>query len=373
FLKLLDAKTWLAAYGQVFFSFSIGFGIMIAYASFLPRKSDITNNAFIVGLTDAFTAFLAGFAVFSAIGFLSYRTGVRIDSISGGASLAFITFPIIIENMRFPVLFGILFFIMLLTLGIDSAFSLVESSSAGLMDKYHLPRKTVNAWIAVAGFILGLIFTTRSGVHWLSITDYFLSNYGLVIVGLLECIIIGWVFGSGKLRRYVNSVSEMKIGIWWDIFIRFFTPVFLLISLTITTIQIFTDVEKTDLKGYTPLPIFLGGVLVLLVFLAASIILGWKHQKLSLEEEEDFNLIYGEIKEADKDFEKPNILLDIIILFAMLFGVGLLTLLLLLFLPGWLAMLIVGIVFFAGGLTFCLMRYKKTGKEEFINGEVETD
>ncbi|MDD3626702.1 MAG: hypothetical protein PHV06_05235, partial [bacterium] len=241
------------------------------------------------------------------------------------------------------------------------------------MDKYHITRKTANTAIAVVGFILGLIFTTKSGVHWLSITDYFLSNYGLVVVGLLECIVIGWVFGSGKLRRYVNSISEFKIGIWWDIFIRFFTPIFLLISLGITTYQMFIDIEHTDLADYSTLTIFLGGFLVLVFFLILSIILGWKHQKLSEEEENEYNAIYGEIKEADKDFEKPNILLDIIILFAMLFGVGLLTLFLILFLPGWIAMLIVGIIFFGGGLTFSFIRLKKIGKEELINVEAEKE
>jgi len=71
FSKLGDVNVWLAAYAQVFFSFSLAQGIMITYASFLRRKSDLTNNAFIVALADAGTSFLAGFAVFSVVGYLA--------------------------------------------------------------------------------------------------------------------------------------------------------------------------------------------------------------------------------------------------------------------------------------------------------------
>jgi NSS family neurotransmitter:Na+ symporter len=71
FSKLGDVNVWLAAYAQVFFSFSLAQGIMITYASFLKKKSDLTNNAFIVALADAGTAFLAGFAVFSVVGYLT--------------------------------------------------------------------------------------------------------------------------------------------------------------------------------------------------------------------------------------------------------------------------------------------------------------
>lgn len=366
FSKLLKAETWLAAYGQVFFSFSIGFGVMIAYASFLPKKTDIVNNAFIVGLTDALTAFLSGFAVFSAIGFLSLTKGVPIDSIKGGAGLAFVTFPTIIENMggAWVTIFGLMFFMMLLTLGIDSAFSLVEAGAAGLMDKYKFKRIHANTLICVLAFILGIVFTSRSGVHWLTIADYFYNNFGLILVGLFECLVVGWIFGTGRFRRYINEYSEFRVGIWWDIFIKVLTPLFLIVSLGITIYNIFTNIEETDLAGYSTTCIIIGGASLIIISLIAAFLLGWRHQKLSKEELDAIPT--GKEKRTGK-----QIVIDILIMLGMLFGIQILTLILIPFMPGWIAMLIVGVVFLAGGLIFCIFKLKK--KKEIQKDAIQED
>ncbi len=348
FSKLLKIDTWLAAYGQVFFSFSIGFGVMITYASFLPKKTDIVNNAFIVGLVDAATAFIAGFAVFSAIGFLSLKTGTPIESVSGGGvGLAFVTFPTIVENMPLlPVVAGLLFFIMLLTLGIDSAFSLVEAAASGLMDKWGVKRWVANTTVCGLAFLLGIIYTTRSGVHWLTITDYFFNNFGLVVVGLLECIVIGWFFGTGKFREHVNKTSEVKIGIWWDFFIKYFTPTFLIISVVLTIVKFITKIDTTDLAGYSMVHIILGGGAVILIFLIISLILS----------------------DIPKKLEKKVLfkhLIDLGIMLAVILGLAFLTFILIWILPqDWVAMLIVGVLFLFGGLTFFLLKIKKKSETE---------
>ena len=119
FDRLGDVNVWIAAYAQVFFSLSLAQGIMITYASFLKKKSDLTNNAFIIAFADAGTAFLAGFAVFSVIGYLTVSQGIGIAELSmSGPGLTFITYPTAISLLPFAAsLFGILFFIALLTFG----------------------------------------------------------------------------------------------------------------------------------------------------------------------------------------------------------------------------------------------------------------
>jgi NSS family neurotransmitter:Na+ symporter len=82
FSKLLDPHVWLAAYGQIFFSLSLAMGIMIVYASYLPRKSDVTNNAFITSFANCGTSFFAGFAIFSTLGYLAYATGVDVSEVA---------------------------------------------------------------------------------------------------------------------------------------------------------------------------------------------------------------------------------------------------------------------------------------------------
>ena len=119
---------------------------------------------------------------------------------------------------------GALFFIMLLTLAIDSAFSLVEGVAAGFMDKWNVKRLRVNFGVALIALLLGVTYTTQAGYYWLDIVDHFMNNFGLILVCLFECIAIGYFYGTGRLRKYVNSESEVSVGIWWDIMIMFVTP-----------------------------------------------------------------------------------------------------------------------------------------------------
>jgi len=239
FAALGDSKVWLAAYTQVFFSLSVGFGVMIAYASFLPRRSDIVNNAFIVALANCGTSFLGGFAVFGALGHYASKTGVDVAEVLGssqarGFGLAFIAYPSIISTLgKAAVFFGAIFFLMLIMLAIDSAFSLVEGVAAGFMDKFNSRRLRANFGVAFVGILVGLIFITRSGYYWLDIVDHFMNSFALAIVGLLECVVIGYFYGTGKLRDYVNSKSEFSIGKWWDIMIMFVTPVVLAIAIAL--------------------------------------------------------------------------------------------------------------------------------------------
>ncbi|MDR6120480.1 SNF family Na+-dependent transporter [Bacillus sp. SLBN-46] len=97
---ILNGKVWIAAYGQIFFSLSIGFAIMITYSSYLPKKSDINNNAFITAFANSGFELLAGIGVFAALGFMAKQQGVPIDEVvSSGIGLAFVVFPSIINEV----------------------------------------------------------------------------------------------------------------------------------------------------------------------------------------------------------------------------------------------------------------------------------
>jgi NSS family neurotransmitter:Na+ symporter len=87
--------------------------------------------------------------------------------------------------------------------------------------------------VAFVGVLVGLIFTTRAGYYWLDILDHFMNNFALAAVGLLECLVIGYFYGTGKIRDYVNSKSEFSIGKWWDVMIMFVTPVVLAITIAL--------------------------------------------------------------------------------------------------------------------------------------------
>lgn len=269
FSALLRPGVWLAAYGQVFFSLSLAMGTLVVYASYLPKRSDISNNAFITSLADAGTAFFAGFAVFSTLGYLALSMGVGVPDVTGsGFGLAFITYPTAISLLpALAPLFGILFFLLLLTLGVDSAFSQVEPVVASLTDKWGFKKRWVLPGICGLSFLIGILYTTRGGFYWLDIADYFVCTFGLTLVGLLECLVIGYGFGAKKLRGYVNEVSDFRVGRWWDVCVMGITPAILGVSFIY-------ELVKLVQKGYGDYPRWVGfaGVGGLLSILVLSFI-----------------------------------------------------------------------------------------------------
>lgn len=271
FAALLDLEVWSAAFTQVFFSLTLGFGVMFAYASFLPEKTDIVNNAIIISLMDAGTAFVGGLVVFATLGHYAHSSNLPVESvIKAGPSLAFITYPTIISHFpAFSGLIGFLFFFMLFTLGIDSAFSLVESVVTGIMDKFNTRRIPTLIGVGTTGLLLGLFFCFQSGLLWLDIVDHFMNQYGLMTVCLLEVIFVGWVLNTESLRNYINLNSEVKIGKWWDYCLRFFIPV----VLTVLLISWLGQRVNGSYENYGRSAEFLGGWLFVLLLPPVAVIL----------------------------------------------------------------------------------------------------
>ncbi|RLF25678.1 MAG: sodium-dependent transporter [Thermoplasmata archaeon] len=278
FSKLAEPQVWLAAYTQVFFSLSVGFAIMIAYASFLPRKSDIVKNAFIIGTGDALTAFLGGLAVFGALGYKAHLSGVPVSEVvRSGPGLAFVTYPEIISNLPAPQLFGLLFFLMLLTLAIDSAFSLVEAVAAATMDKWGWSHRRSNLTVGGLAFLLGIPLTFGAGLHWLDIVDRFMNQIGLSLVVLGETLLIGYYFGSERMRTYVNGLSDFSVGKWWNACIMIITPAviaWLLISEVLARIK-----APYGDSGLRSQEFVFGWLILVLIFLIAFGLQGAKGKK----------------------------------------------------------------------------------------------
>jgi NSS family neurotransmitter:Na+ symporter len=269
FSALASPQVWLAAYAQIFFSLSLAQGIMIAYARFLPKKSDVTNNAVITALADGGTAFLAGFAVFSALGYLAFQTGLPMTEIAReGIGLAFITYPTAIAQMPLAAsLFGVVFFLALLTFGIDSAFSMVESVTNGIQDKFGVKRERSTLIVCLIGFSTGLLLVFGSGIHWVDIMDHVLSNFALVLIGLLECLSFAYLLGGERIRRYANERSELFLGRWYSVMLKLVAPVALISVAVASIVEILTE-------GYGGFPAWAlaVGILIVLASIAVSFI-----------------------------------------------------------------------------------------------------
>jgi neurotransmitter:Na+ symporter, NSS family len=237
FNALTNPSVWIDAYAQVFFSLGIGMGVVIAYSSYLPKKSDITGNALIIGFTNSLFSVFTGFAVFGILGHMVYTSGLPIDQVvQSGIGLAFIVFPSAFNAMAgstplFAKIFGALFFSSLIVAGISSSISMIEAFVSGLMDKFKVKRHLWVTIICILGFFGGIIFTTEGGFAWLDIVDHFLLSYGLVIVGLLEIIIVAWIFGSSRIIEHANKMSKIKIGYTLSSLLKIVTPLVLAIVL----------------------------------------------------------------------------------------------------------------------------------------------
>ncbi|WP_273124973.1 sodium-dependent transporter [Metabacillus sp. HB246100] len=228
--KIGDGKVWVAAYGQIFFSLSIAFAIMITYSSYLPKKSDITNNAFITGFSNSAFELLAGIGVFSALGFMAAQQGVPVSEVvKAGVGLAFVVFPQIINE--FPALnglFGFLFFGSLVLAGLSSLISIVETFVAGVQEKFNVSRTKAVMFGGGLSALISIVFATKGGLYFLDSADYFINQFGVALAGLFEVIAIAWFAKELKnLQSHANSMSDIQLGVWWRICLSVITPVVL--------------------------------------------------------------------------------------------------------------------------------------------------
>ncbi|AOR24375.1 sodium-dependent transporter [Clostridium taeniosporum] len=280
--KVLDPKVWVAAYGQVFFSLSLAMGIMVTYSSYLPKKTDINNSAFMTAFANCGFEFLCAIAVFGILGYMATVQGVPVSEVvSSGVGLAFIVFPTVFNAMGlWGTILGVLFFACLIFAGITSSVSLTEAVSAPFIDKFGWKRNKVITVICMIGFLMSIIFATGGALYLLDIIDNFINNYGIVVVGLLEVLLVGWILKPYIIREHTNEISYFRIGKWWDATVKYITPailIFMLIQSVITEI-------KSPYGGYPLKALFMYGWSAILIGILGAIIISkktWKNKNIN--------------------------------------------------------------------------------------------
>ncbi|MBT3406567.1 sodium-dependent transporter [Candidatus Woesearchaeota archaeon] len=270
FAALLSTEIWLAAASQIFFTLSLGFGIMIAYSSYKKETQDIAKDAYVTAFANSAISIFSGFVVFAVLGYMAFSTGVGVpDVVASGPGLVFVVFPQALALMPWAWFFASLFFLTLLMLGIDSAFSLVESVNTVIADKAKNAVKHKIAFVVcLVSFLLGIIFTTNAGLYFLDVVDHFITNFGLVLAGIFECLAIGWIYGAERLRTYINKVSEWKVGPWWSVAIKYVIP----IILTILVVVQFIKEIGANYEGYPTWAIGIGWLTVVIPLVVAAIL-----------------------------------------------------------------------------------------------------
>ena len=239
FSKILDFDIWVGAYGQIFFTLSLGFGIMIAYSSYLPKKSDVVKNGIIAGIANSVFSIIVGFGVFGILGYMAQQQGVGIEDVAtSGIGLAFIAFPKAINLLPgLPQLFGFAFFFSLTIAGLSSSISLIESVVSSLIDNFSLSRKKAVTIVSIIGFLLGVPMVTQGGLAILDIVDHFVNIFGLLVVGLVEMLILSYAFDLDRIKDNMNISSDFHIGNGWKAMIKFIAPIFIGIGFVQNTIS----------------------------------------------------------------------------------------------------------------------------------------
>ena len=243
---MANYKVWLAAFGHIFFSLSVGFGIMLTYSSYLKRKTNLTGSGLVVALANSSFEILAGIGIFAALGFMAYSAGSSVDEVvSGGIGLAFIAFPKIISSLGAGGdLFGFLFFASLTVAGVTSMVSILQVPIAAFQDKLGWSRKRAVTIIAGGSAIVStILFSTHSAITFVDIIDYFANNIGIVGGGLLSIILVTWFRRPllKELQQHVNQYSSIKLGLGWNILLTIVTPLSLLVALALTLKSIFAE------------------------------------------------------------------------------------------------------------------------------------
>lgn len=235
--RIAEPRVWLNAYSQIFFSLSIGFGIMVTYASYLKRKSDITTSALTVGFANSSFEILAGIGVFSVLGFMALESGVPISEQDyAGVGLAFIAFPQIVNTLPYLAgVFGLLFFASLAVAGYTSLVSIVQVPVAALEDRFGWSRRKATGIIGGAMAVVSIgLFPTFGGLNLLDVTDRYINQFGIAVAAPVSIVMVVWVARKWKeLRADANSSSTFKVGPTVMVCLGVITPIALTVILVL--------------------------------------------------------------------------------------------------------------------------------------------
>lgn len=232
FSALKDAKVWLAAAGQVFFTLSVGIGVILTYASYLKREEDVVLSGLTSVATNEFAEVILGGSIVIPAAFLFFgATQIGDVARSGAFNLGFVTMPLIFQHLVFGPLFAFLWFMVLFLAGLTSSVSLLQPAIAFMEDEFRMPRRYAMLTVGLIAFgaTHPVIFFLGKGV--LDEMDFWGGTFALVLFGTIETILFAWVFGMDKAWEEIHHGAELEIPRVYMGIMKYVTPTFLLVIL----------------------------------------------------------------------------------------------------------------------------------------------
>lgn len=283
FSALLKPKVWLAAAGQIFFTLSVGIGVILTYASYLKKGDDVVLSGLTAVSTNELAEVIIGGSIVIPAAFVFFGpVGIKDIAASGAFNLGFVTMPLIFQKIMFGAFFGAVWFLLLFLAGITSSVSLAQPAIAFLEDEFRLSRKKAVIIFGIASFLLcqPVIFFLGKGV--LNELDFWGGTFCLALFAAIETILFTWFFGMDKAWDEIHRGADMAVPRIYRFIMKYVTPLFLLIILGWWIVKdgipilLMRDVRPADKPYLLGARIFLIGLFILLSLLVK---IAWKRRK----------------------------------------------------------------------------------------------
>ena len=236
--KLKDAKVWLAAAGQIFFTMSVGMGIILTYSSYLRRKDDVVLSGLSASSANGFMEVIIGGSVVITAACVFFGASETVKIAEGGAvNLGFVTMPLIFTKMLGGQFFALIWFALLFIAGITSSISMLQPAIAFMEDELRFSRHKSVALLALICFVMCQfpILGYKHGL--LDDLDFWGGTFLIVLFGLVQVVIFGWVFGMGRGWKELHTGADIRIPGIYRFIIKFVTPTYIAILLAVWFIQ----------------------------------------------------------------------------------------------------------------------------------------
>uniref|UniRef100_A0A665UVY9 Transporter n=1 Tax=Echeneis naucrates TaxID=173247 RepID=A0A665UVY9_ECHNA len=232
--KLLTPSVWIDAAAQIFFSLGPGFGVLLAFASYNPFHNNCYKDALVTSSVNCLTSFLSGFVIFTVLGYMAEMRQQDVDAVAkdAGPSLLFIIYAEAIANMPAATFFAIIFFLMIIMLGLDSTFAGLEGVITAMLDEFpHILAKRREGFVfgLVCVCYLGALSTlTYGGAFVVKLFEEYATGPSVITVVLLEVIAVSWFYGTNRFCNDIQVMLGFYPGWFWRICWVAICPCFLL-------------------------------------------------------------------------------------------------------------------------------------------------
>ncbi|KAF1378862.1 hypothetical protein PFLUV_G00194910 [Perca fluviatilis] len=243
--KLLSVEVWVNAAAQIFNSIGIGFGSLMAMSSYNSFNNNVLKDTLTISIINSLTSILAGFVIFSAFGYMSHLQGIPVSDLAvDGPGLVFVLYPQAFANMPVAQLWAVMFFFMLLCLGLDSEFAMVEVMVTSLMDEFYqhliqiFKRKELFV-LAVCGAacLLGIPCVMQVGIYVFQLMDHYTAIVSIMFLAVFEVIAICWCYGVNRLSDNLEEMTGKRANIFFRLCWLIVAPVLITVILIFSIIQ----------------------------------------------------------------------------------------------------------------------------------------